>query len=101
MDKFLFALSQDLNIPNALSVLFDLMKKANVTLRDSSLNINQLQLYFYTMKDMLNILGLNIEYPILDSDDIVLYLNYLAAKEERNFALSDCIRNKLSEKGIL
>ena len=77
------------------------MKKANVTLRDSSLNINQLQLYFYTMKDMLNILGLNIEYPILDSDDIVLYLNYLAAKEERNFALSDCIRNKLSEKGIL
>ena len=101
MDKFLFALSQDLNIPNALSVLFDLMKKANVTLRDSSLNIKQLQLYFYTMKDMLNILGLNIEYPILDSDDIVLYLNYLAAKEERNFALSDCIRNKLSEKGIL
>ena len=101
MENFLNALSDDLNIPNGLSVLFELIKVSNQALRNTTLDLDALSRYFYTMKDMLSILGLNIEYPILDSEDIALYHNYLQAKANRNFALSDCIRNKLNEKGIL
>ncbi len=101
MDNFLDSLSQDLNIPNALSVLYDIMKQANICLRETAPDLDELTTYFYTIKDMLSILGLNIDYPILDSEDIALYGTYLNAKKARDYALSDNIRSKLLEKGIL
>ena len=50
---------------------------------------------------MFNVLGLNIEYVKLGDEERALYNEYLVAKQEKNFAKSDEIRQKLIAKGIM
>ena len=50
---------------------------------------------------MLELLGLKINYPELTKNDIQLYTQYLDAKENKDFAKSDIIRDELIERGIL
>jgi hypothetical protein len=50
---------------------------------------------------MFSILGLDIEYPILSSEDISLFFQYQKAKEDKDFALSDELRQRLIYQKIL
>ena len=101
MDKFLSALADDLNTSNALSELYELIKNINITLRQKPLNLVKLEEYYHTFKDMLYVLGLTLAYQRLSKEDIDLYNQYLSAKANKNFTLSDQIRQKLIEKGIM
>lgn len=101
IEPFLEALANDLNTSNALTELFAIIKETNQTLRTRPLNLQALGEYFKTIIDMLSILGLKISYPILTKDDKKLYQDYLLAKENKDFALSDTLRNQLMQKGIL
>lgn len=101
MDKFLSALADDLNTSNALSELYELIKNINITLRQKPLNLVKLEEYYHTFKDMLYVLGLTLSYQRLSKEDIDLYNQYLSAKANKNFTLSDQIRQKLIEKGIM
>ena len=50
---------------------------------------------------MFYILGLNIEYVKMGAEERDLYNQYLAAKQEENFAKSDEIRQMLISKGLM
>lgn len=101
IEKFLEALADDLNTANALAELYNLIKEANQTIRSREIDFAKLNNQFKTLTDMFNVLGLNIEYVKLGDEERALYNDYLAAKQEKNFAKSDEIRQILISKGIM
>ena len=101
IEKFLESLADDLNTANALAELYNLIKEANQTIRTREIDFVKLNNQFKTLTDMFNVLGLNIEYVKLENEERALYNEYLAAKQEKNFAKSDEIRQKLIAKGIM
>ena len=101
IEKFLESLADDLNTANALAELYNLIKEANQTIRSREIDFVKLNNQFKTLTDMFNVLGLNIEYVKLGDEERSLYNDYLAAKQEKNFAKSDEIRQILISKGIM
>ena len=101
IEKFLESLADDLNTANALAELYNLIKEANQTIRSREIDFAKLNNQFKTLTDMFNVLGLNIEYVKLGDEERALYNDYLAAKQEKNFAKSDEIRQILINKGIM
>ena len=101
------ALIDDLNTPIAIAQLFELAKyinmasdkKAKLTLSDIDEIRNAVARYFG------GIMGLNAQDRSDDNGamnevmDILIQLRS-EAKQERNYALSDAIRNRLKDKGI-
>lgn len=100
-DAFYDALCDDLNTPNALSVLYEEVKAANQAIRTRPLNLEVLSASFARLKDYLNVLGLNIKYPHLNEDDVKVYSEYQAAKAAKDFAKSDELRAELIKREIL
>ncbi len=98
---FLEALADDLNTSNALSELYGVIKLANQTLRQKDANIATIGELFQTLIDELYILGLDIPYPVLTSDDKKLLKDYNLAKEKKDFETSDKLRVILAQKNIL
>ena len=101
IDQFIAALSDDFNTSNALTALFDELKKANVELRKNPRDNQKLLEIFANIRDMLNIFGIQLPYPELTNEDIELYKQYLSLKQEKRFAESDVIRDQLIQKNIL
>lgn len=99
-DDFLDALCDDLNTPNALSVLYEHNKTLNQALRSRPLDIAKLKEAFTLVYNEANLLGLNLRYPVLTQDDRDLYSDYENAKSAKDFAKSDEIRKILIEKGL-
>jgi cysteinyl-tRNA synthetase len=100
-NEFLETLADDLNTANAISILFGVIKTINTKLRKPNKEIETLENLFVESNSMLDLLGLKINYPELDKNDIQLYTQYKEAKEKKDFAKSDEIRDKLIERGIL
>ncbi len=100
-DKFLDALCDDLNTPNALTELYALVKEANITLRNPSVTVDELETKFFTLKKELEILGLVFDTHILTSDDVELYNKYNLARSEKDFEHADIYRKELMERKIL
>ncbi|MCQ2741705.1 MAG: cysteine--tRNA ligase [Bacilli bacterium] len=100
-DAFLDALCDDLNTPNALSILYEEVKTANMAIRTRPLNLEAASKSFAKLKDYLNVLGLPIGHPHMNEEDLNLYLKYQEAKAAKDFARSDELRATLSKHGIL
>ena len=101
MQLFLEAMCDDLNTANAMSELYRIVKEGNIALRNKPLDLQKIRKAFFTIKDMLSILGFEFDIPHLTNEDIDLYKQYLKAKEEKNFTESDKIRPLLIERKIL
>lgn len=98
---FLENLANDINIPNGVTNLLDLIKEANVELRKKDKDLNILKEDFYAITKISYILGLHFTPSKLSDEDLSLYKAYLLAKENKDFAKSDELRKVLIEKNIL
>lgn len=101
MEKFLLALADDINFPNAITELLEVIKNANIELRKKDTNLALIEDYFYTLQDMVEILGISNKIKEFSKEDIDLYNEYLAAKSAKDFKKSDELRAKLIDKGML
>lgn len=101
MEKFLLALADDINLPNAITELLEVIKNANIELRKKDANLALIEDYFYTLQDMVEILGISNKIKEFSKEDIDLYNEYLAAKSAKYFKKSDELRAKLIDKGML
>ena len=101
IDKFLYALSNDLNTSNALSELYNLTKDMNQIIRNKDVDLLTLNHMFKTMNDMFKILGLDISYKVLTKEEKDIYKEYLKAKANKDFIRSDELRNYLIDNNIL
>ena len=89
----------DLNTPNAISVLYGELKNGNQLIRTREIDIDALSLSYGRIRDYLKVLGIRAPYVELGEEGKELYRAYDAAKADKNFAKSDEIRAKLIEKG--
>lgn len=99
-NEFIDALCDDLNTPNALTEMYKTLKEANVALRANPSDLELLTQLFFTLKDMIDLLGLKFDLVKLTSEDIALYEEYNLSKANKDFEKSDQLRKILIERKI-
>ena len=100
--KYEDAMDDDLNTADAISVIFELVKYANVNVTEESSKAT-VELVLNTIEKLCDILGIITEKKeeILDSDIEALIEERQAARKSKNFARADEIRDQLSRMGII
>lgn len=105
---FVDALSDDIHVPEALSVLFGLAKMVN---REREINIEKANQYASLLKGLGGVLGLLQQDPVdflrgelsvgIDKDAIeALVADRQAARAAKDFQKADAIRDQLAEMGV-
>ena len=94
-------MSDDLNTPNAFSVVFEANKQLNQALRVREINPETVSQLVNTLEGMMYVLGIKITRVVLDDEDFDLYQKWNDAKAIKDFATADIYRQKLIEKGVL
>lgn len=100
LSEFLENMADDFNTPNAFTVLYQLLKEINTSMRNSLKDYETLASYQASLDAMLNILGLIPDVVPLSFDERMLLLEWKLARNEKNFALADELRTKINELGI-
>ncbi|WP_068677202.1 cysteine--tRNA ligase [Oceanobacillus sp. Castelsardo] len=102
-EKFEQEMDDDFNTANAISVLFDLSKEANVYLQLEQTSTEVIHAFQETIATLLNVLGitLNQEQELLDEDIENLIKERNQARKDRDFSRADEIRDMLKGKGII
>ena len=101
-EDFERAMNDDFNTANAITVLFDLAKEANVYLNENHTDVEVIEKFQEQLKTLLHVLGINIEEEqLLDEEIEALIEERNVARKERNFARADEIRDLLKEKNII
>lgn len=101
--NFEAALDDDFNTANAITVLFDLSKDANLYLAENQTNETVIEAFQMKINVLLNILGIELstEVELLDEDIDALIVERNEARAAKDFARADEIRDLLKEKDIL
>jgi cysteinyl-tRNA synthetase len=108
-ERFVAALDDDINVPAALGVLFDLVGAANPLIaqaeRGSAAAVAELRVRLATFSDLASRLGFT---PLLDLPEVTTFPAVLdlvldlreRARAARDFAAADMVRERLSTIGI-
>ena len=99
--EFLDQMDDDMNTPNAYTVIFETIKKLNGSLRQREVDWKLAGSYRNAAGKMLKVLGIEPEVVNLTEEDKELFANWNAAKAAKDFAAADEYREKLMEKGLI
>ena len=99
--RFLSAMEDDLNTPNAMAVIFDAIKVLNQALRQREVNETQVAALYASIRAMLEVLGIDVPKITLSDDQKTLFARWNAAKAAKDFALADEARQQLIAQGLL
>lgn len=99
--KFISFMCDDLNTPNALTVIFESNKKINQTLRTKEIDVTVLAELVYNQQLMLQVLGIKVTPFLLSEEQKIRYQEWLDAKSAKDFATADTLRAVLLEEGVL
>lgn len=99
IDKFVDTLLDDLNTSNAQTVIFEVTKLLNQSLRGRDLEL--LAKYYNTLKVCIDLLGLVENKIILTNDDKELFNKWNEYKANKDFTSADEVRKVLIERGLL
>ncbi|WP_026693302.1 cysteine--tRNA ligase [Peribacillus kribbensis] len=95
-------MDDDFNTANAISILFELSKQANYYLLESNTDTVVIDAFIKEFEELFAILGLVLgEQELLDEEIEALIEQRIQARKDRNFALSDQIRDQLKEMNII
>ncbi|MBQ4570159.1 MAG: cysteine--tRNA ligase [Bacilli bacterium] len=100
MNEFLTEMAYDFNTANAITHMYSLMKKMNADVRRNDLGVDILQSEFKTFKDMLYVLGINVDINPLSNEEKTLVIDWQNARKNKDFEKADELRNKINELGI-
>ena len=102
-DRFLLAMDDDLNTPQAIACLFDLAREINRAC-ESGKNAEPAQ---NTLKHLGSILGLTFEDKTVNSNDIAAkpFIDLLVStrqqlRDAKQYSLADMIRDELANHGV-
>lgn len=107
--RFFTALDDDFNTAGALGALFDTVKAINSALKDG-ISVDQealgdVEAFFRTVDTILGIFGVDRPESLLSDEDVEeidrLVRCRQTARQERNFAEADRIRQELGSRGII
>lgn len=101
-DEFIKAMDDDFNTAKAISVLFDLSKLANYYLLEKNTAVEVIDKFTAQFDELFNVLGLSFaNAEMLDEEIDALIEKRNQARKDRNFQLSDQIRDQLKEMNII
>ena len=95
---FLDQLDDDLNTPNAYTVIFDTVKKINQGLRTKEPDWNTVIGLRNSVVKMLSVLGIVVDRVVLDEEDKALFTKWNEAKANKDWDGADQYRNALIAK---
>src|SRR5690606_3915942 len=99
---FIEAIDDDFNTANAISVLFELSKQANYYLQEKNTSEKVIQAFLQEFEVLFDVLGLKLEEEqLLDEEIEELIAKRNQARKDRDFALSDQIRDQLKAMNII
>ncbi|MCL1632369.1 cysteine--tRNA ligase [Sporolactobacillus sp. CPB3-1] len=101
---FTEAMNDDFNTANAIAVLFDSARDANIALQKTQTPESDLAAYLKVLTELSGVLGLKLadeSDSILDSEVETLIKKREEARKNREFAVADAIRDQLKASGIL
>ncbi len=101
MNPFMDAMQDDLNIANAMVVIYETAKQLNQSLRVKEIVFEKALKEAATLRKMLEILGILFPVIVLSAEDRAMYEAWNEAKAQKDFAKADEYRAALQEKGIL
>ena len=100
-NAFIEEMANDFNTPNAITVLYQVLKDVNVLLRQKEKDYNLLNQYLKTIDEMFYVLGLIPEFNKLTEKQKTLVNEWHKARNEKNFELADQLRNEINNQGIV
>lgn len=102
-DNFIKEMNDDFNTANAISVLFELAKDANVYIQNEQTNEEVIDQFLQLFDEITDVLGFSLttDEQILDEEIEKLIDERNKARKERNFQRADEIRDQLDELGII
>jgi len=101
-DQFIEAMDDDFNTALAISVLFELSKLANYYLLEKNTSVAVIDSFTNQFEELFRVLGLTLESEeMLDEEIDALIEKRNQARKDRNFQLSDQIRDQLKEMNII
>ncbi|MGF6952998.1 cysteinyl-tRNA synthetase [Neobacillus sp. B4I6] len=101
-EEFIEAMDDDFNTAKAISVLFDLSKLANYYLLEKNTAVEVIDSFTKHFEKLFHVLGLTFEKEeMLDEEIDALIEKRIQARKDRNFQLSDQIRDQLKEMNII
>src|SRR5699024_4842911 len=96
------AMDDDFNTANAITVLFDLTREANLYLEENQTEIEVIDAFMEQITTLLDVLGIKLEQEeLLDEEIDALIAERNEARKARNFERADEIRDLLKEKNII
>ncbi len=99
--RFMDAMADDLNTPNAYAVIFEIVKNINQLVRVKEVNFEALGKEVNTLVRCMNVLGIVLPDMTMSDDDKKMYQEWMDAKSVKDFEKADKLRAELSQKGIL
>ncbi|WP_027964774.1 cysteine--tRNA ligase [Halalkalibacillus halophilus] len=101
-DQFEVEMNDDFNTANAISVLFNLSKDANVYIQNKQTSTEVIDEFIKAFDDITEVLGFKLaEEALLDEDIETLIQERIDARKQKDFARADEIRDQLKEEGII
>jgi cysteinyl-tRNA synthetase len=94
--KFYNEMNQNLNTPNAITVVYELVKSVN---REKDLT--ELQKYYNSLIMILKILGFEFEFKKLTKEDKDTFNKWNEARSKKDYETADKYRALLQEKGLI
>lgn len=102
IDAFEAAMDDDFNTANAITVLFELSREANLYLEKNQTDVKVIEAFQNAMKTILDVLGIEMEEEDLLDDEIERLIEERnEARKARDFERADKIRDMLLEKNII
>lgn len=102
-NQFINEMNDDFNTANAISVLYELVKEANLALENPQITKESLLSFLTLFDEFFGILGLDltIQEELLDQEIDQLISEREQARTNKDFARSDQIRDLLKEQSII
>lgn len=96
-------MDDDFNTANAISVLFEITKEANLYLESKQTQVDVIDAFQRAIMDLLRVLGLTVETGeiLLDDEVDALIQERVEARKNRDFKRADEIRDTLKGKQII
>ncbi|CRK85261.1 cysteine--tRNA ligase [Neobacillus massiliamazoniensis] len=101
-EQFIVDMDDDFNTAKGISVLFELSKLANYYLLEKNTAVEVIDAFLSEFEQLFHVLGLTLEQEeILDEEIDALIEKRIQARKDRNFQLSDQIRDQLKDMNII
>lgn len=102
-EEFCRAMDDDFNTADAIAAVFELVRKINTAVSSPEITKGDIKAFSDEFSALTNVLGLlyNKNNDDIPDDVKALVEQRAAARKEKNFALADELRNKITEMGYV